>query len=672
VIDEWTPVDSMIWAEMMIFDQSDKMKTELANIAQLAAVGQAMYDDLHPAYREERPTIIQAEDLPALPQSKSVSRTSLSQAEVDSLLDLSRDANSIAFVPPMLPNLGFGGVGASNSFAVSGSRTTTGNPLLANDPHMAISMPSLWYEIGLHCVEKTPECVFNLRGFSLPGVPVILIGHNDRIAWGLTNANFDAEDVFIERINPANPNQYEVNGGWQDMDLRREEIWVYGREEPVVIYVRSTRNGVVGSDEITDQQPFSYGEKGPQPYALSYAWTGLQPTRSLRSILMVNRAQNWQEFNDALEYFDTGKQNWLYADVDGNIGYVMPGKVPVRAKGDGTLPVPGWNDDFRWTGFIPYAELPRVFNPKQGFIATANNRQLREDEYPYLLNKETDYGQRAARVTQLIQNDLDKISLADMQATQTDNLSLPALEFIPYLENLTFNDPEVTFARDNLLGWDGQMLMTSPQAALYSIFWNELVAGIFHDQLPEDQWPIGNHKTEDIVYHLMQNPDNDWWDDLATPDVKERREAILKRAFEKAYQAGVMQFGENIAEWRWGDLHTIYYQNATLGKSGISLIENIFNRGPFPLNGSESVVQKTCWSTTLDYTAYCIPALRQVVDLGNLSNSQMVHSVGQSGHPVSVHYDDFIEAWRTFQYHPSNWLRSEAEAGKHDMLTLRP
>ncbi len=193
-----------------------------------------------------------------------------------------------------------------------------------------------------------------------------LIGHNDRIAWGLTNASFDAEDVFIEKVNPANPNQYEVNGQWKDMDLRREEIEVYGQDKPVVINVRSTRNGVVGSDEITDQELFTYGDNGPQPYVLSYAWTALQPIRSIQAVLFVNRAQNWADFVDALQYFDAGKQNWLFADVDGNIGYVMPGKVPVRAKGDGTLPVPGWNDDYRWTGFVPYEKLPKVLKSQTG------------------------------------------------------------------------------------------------------------------------------------------------------------------------------------------------------------------------------------------------------------------------------------------------------------------
>lgn len=671
-IEPWTPVDSMIWAEMMVFDQSDKMKTELKNLGQLAAVGQKLYQDLHPDYRADRPTIIQGEDLAQPAKAPAAIQAEFSPQDLAQIVALAYSLQVDAGLPAQLAELGLGGAGASNSFVVSGARTVTGKPILANDPHMAINLPSLWYEIGLHCIEKSASCLENFRGFSLPGVPGILIGHNDRIAWGLTNASFDSEDVFIERINPDNPNQYEVNGKWVDMELRREEIQVRGQDEPVVITVRSTRHGVVGSDVITSQRPFTYEADRPQPYALVYAWPALEPIRSLQAVALVNRAQNWEEFNQALQYFDAGKQNWIYADVDGNIGYVMPGKVPLRAKGDGTLPVPGWNDDYAWKGFIPYDQAPRVFNPKQGFIVTANNPQVREQDYPYLISKDYDMGQRAARISELILGDPDQISLADLQAFQTDNQSLHALELMPYLQALSFDDSQVDAARDRLLEWDGQATLDSAPQLLYAYFWKSLVNEIFADQLSKDLMPSGGTETEDVVYHLLQKPDNAWWDDLATPDIQERRDAILKSAFEKAYQEGVKVYGADLDRWQWGEAHTIYFQNATLGKSGISLIENLFNRGPFPVNGSESVVQKTCWSVSESFEVYCIPALRQVIDLSNLSASQMVHSVGQSGHPMSSHYDDFIEAWRTFSYHPSNWLRSDVEQGKFSLLRLEP
>lgn len=672
-VEPWTPIDSLVWGMMLVFDQSDNLSTELRGITLLSQLGQSMYEDLRPPYRSDRPVIIPEDELASLNTNPTTARP----ADLDSetlayLLDLSAGLQGREILPPLLADLGIQSNAGSNSFVVSGDLSTTGMPILANDPHMSVNMPNLWYEVGVHCVEKTADCLQNFRGFSLPGVPGILIGHNDRIAWGLTNASFDAEDVFIERINPQNPNQYEVNGEWVDMELRREEILVRGQEEPVVIVVRSTRNGIVASDRMVDQNPFSATAEGPELYALSYAWTALEPIRSVEAVMGVNIAQNWDEFNEALSMFDAGKQNWLYADVDGNIGYVMPGKVPIRAGGDGTLPVPGWNDDFIWTGFIPYEEAPRVFNPAQGFIATANNPQVRAEAYPYLLNVFHDRGQRAERITNLIQNDTDGISVEDMMAIQTDNYSISAGEIIPFLENLPFENAAVDAARDKLMIWEPRMRMDSPEAALFNLFFTHLVMESVYDELPEARYLRGESYTSDVIYTLLQNPESVWWDDVNTQGV-ETRDQILTRAFTNAYEDGVNRFGEDLDSWQWGDLHTITFVNATLGESGISIIENIFNRGPFPTNGSESVVNKTCWSTTGEnYQVVCIPALRQVIDLNDLSNSRMIHSVGQSGHPMHEHYDDFIDTWRFLEYHPSNWNRAEAESGDAEILILEP
>jgi penicillin amidase len=673
-IEPWTPVDAMIWGEMLIFDQSDRLRSELRNLDLLFAVGETRYLDFLPPYREDRPVIIPTEEMGSGQEETPLAGvlTEMGSGEISYLANLLQHMDRLELGPAQLADLGLMGGAGSNSFAVSGALAVTGTPMLANDPHMSVNMPALWYEVGLHCLEKTSECPYNLRGFSLPGVPVILIGHNDRIAWGLTNAYFDAEDVFIEHINPQNPNQYEVNGEWVDMDIRREEIQVRGRTEPVVIFVRTTRNGLVASDRMVDQKPFAYEDDQLQLYALSYAWTALGPVQSVRAGLMLNRAQNWEDFLAAAQYFEAGKQNWLYADVDGNIGYVMPGKVPIRAGGDGMLPVPGWNDDYRWTGFIPFEQAPKVFNPSQGFIVTGNNPQLRAEDYPFLLGVIHDRGQRAERITEMLQADTDGITQEDMIAIQTDNKSLSAEEIIPYLKGLSFSTPEMETARNTLLNWDAQMTMDSSDAALFNMFWVQLIRGIYADEIPENRLPTGESYTSDYVATLLESPQDLWWDDITTPDVVETRDDILIRAFETAYLQGVDELGRDLTQWQWGDLHQITFRNATLGSSGIALIENIFNRGPFPVNGSESVVQKTCWNAQDPYQVTCIPALRQVIDLGDLSNSLMVHSVGQSGHPMDAHYDDFIDDWRLFRYHPSNWTREQAESGAHSTLVLQP
>jgi penicillin amidase len=671
-IEPWTPADSLSWGQMLMFDQANQWNIELGNIDRLASVGLDMYADLFGEYRDDRPVVIAAADVLNQSTVGAPYVGALGAAELDYLLAVSAGLEGVDGLPQKLADLGFLGSAGSNSIAISGDLTDTGMPILANDPHMRINMPSLWYENGLHCVEKSEACLYDLRGVSLPGVPSIVIGHNDRIAWGLTNAAFDPEDVFVERINPDNPNQYEVNGEWQEMEIRQEEIEVRGREEPEVMFVRSTRNGMVITDELVDPRLNWSASDGAELFALAYKWTALEPVRSVMGVAKANKAQNWDEFVDALQYFEAGQQNWLYADVEGNIGYVLPGKIPIRAAGDGTLPVPGWNDDYQWQGFIPYEDMPKTFNPENGYIVTANNPQVREESYSYLIGRYHDRGQRAGRITGMILGDRDAISLDDVVAMQTSNRSLSALEIIPYLEDLNIADVAARSARDRLVAWDGEMTMDSPESALFNIFFAHLVAETFMDQLPERLYPRGDSFTADTVYTILQEADNPWWDDLGTPATIELRDEILMRAFEQAYAEGVQIFGEGLGAWRWGDLHAVSFENPTLGQSGIGLIESIFNRGPYPAHGGESVPQKTCWAASDPYEVVCVPAMRQVIDLGDLGNSRMIHSVGQSGHPMDPHYDDLIEIWRQLEYHPTNWERAAVEAGEFERLVLEP
>jgi len=614
---------------MMVFDQASRFN-ELEHVKLIATVGEEMTGDLLPSYRDDRPVVIPASDIASVPDNQNSPTYALSK-EISSYLESIRSSQQ-----PELFGLGAEFAAAPNSMAVSGNLTDSGNAYLANDPHMGVQAPSLWYEVGVHCITKSTECMHDFRGFSLPGVPGILIGHNDRIAWGLTNAAFDAEDLFIERINPENPNQYEVNGEWRDMDIRREEIVVRGWDEPSILFVRNTRNGVVATDELIGQDPFS---DGSDLHVVSYAWTGLEPIRTIEAVLGVVEAQNWDDFDDALALFDAGKQNWIYADVDGNIGFIMPGKVPIRAD----------------------------------FIVTANNLQIREDEYLYDLGSFQDRGQRAGRITNLIEALGEDITVQDLQGIQTDNASVGAQEIMPYISDIAFADPDLSAARDRLVNWDTQTLADSSEAALFAFFWQHLLNETYNDQLSEDLYVTGSNIHVDSMYYLLKDEENRWWDDIRTPNILELRDEILERALVQGFEEGVETLGEELDQWRWGDLHQITYRNATLGSSGIGLIEGMFNRGPFATSGSNAdVIQKTCWIANESFDVDCIPALRQVVDLGELGNSTMIHNLGQSGHPKHKHYDDFVDPWRFFEYHPSNWYREDVEAGEHDTLVLEP
>jgi penicillin amidase len=676
-IEPWTAVNSLTWAKVMAQDLGGNMEDELDRVDLIRAVGFDMADDLIPAYRSDFPVIVSDEELERLdlPERQASSPNPGTLSAVRTALVGGFDPSS---------SLAFGsgtGIG-SNNWVVSGDLTSTGMPLLANDPHLGIQMPSIWYEVGLHCVDgegsagRTPECPYELRGYSFAGVPGIVIGHNDRIAWGMTNVGPDVQDLYIERINPENPNQYEVNGEWADMAITHEEIAVEGQDAPYVLQVRSTRHGPI----VTDYSWPEYSSFDVEPEglpggltltALALRWTALQPNTTFRAIWMLNRAENYDDFREALRSFDVPSQNLVYADVDGNIGYQTPGLIPIRAAGDGSLPVPGWTDEYEWTGFIPYDELPRAFNPAQGYIATAN-QPVTSDLYPYLLATEFDHGYRAQRINQMIRDDPDGLSSEDMQAIQGDNLNLSALEVIPYLESLSLADPALGAAQDRLLAWDGQMHMDSPEAALYGFFWVSLVQETFNDQLPESLWPGAGDRTQDAVYRLLQEPGNPWWDDVRTPNSIETRDDILARALETGYAAGVERLGETVDAWRWGDVHTATFANQTFGESGISIIEAIFNRGPVAASGGSGQVNNTAWDIDDPFNVTSVPSMRQIIDLGDLSNSLMLHTTGQSGHPGHRHYDDFIDPWRLIQSHPTLWDRAAVETNSREHLTLMP
>ncbi len=676
-IEPWTPVNTLTWAKIMSQDLGGNMNDELYAVDLIRTVGLEQARDFVPPYRSDFPVIVPDAELDYL-SARPPAYGAASSGWPAYLADLNTDLIG-GFDGRRGLALGSGAGIGSNSWVLSGERTATGMPLLANDPHLGIQMPSIWYEVGLHCVEKSEACPYDVRGYSFAGAPGVIIGHNDRIAWGFTNVGPDVQDLYIERINPANPDQYEVNGQWVDMDIVYETIEVNGRDEPVVLRVRSTRHGPIITDLDWLQSASSFNlDATPQNLperltlnALALRWTALQPNTTFAAVLMLDRARNFEEFREALRYFDAPSQNVIYADVDGNIGYQTPGLIPIRACGDGSLPVPGWTDDCAWTGYIPYDELPRAFNPEQGYIVTANNPVV-SDSYPYLIATEFDHGYRASRIVAMIESRGDGLTIADMQAMQADGLNLSALEIIPYLEGLTWDDPSLSAARDRLLAWDGQMHMDSPDAALYGFFWVALVAETFHDELPEDMWPDGDSRTQDAIYHLLDDPRNAWWDDRTTPGVTETRDDILTRAFEQGYAAAVEALGSDPARWRWGDVHTATFANQTFGQSGIAPIEALFNRGPVAASGGADQVNNTSWSTNDPFNVETVPSMRQIIDLSDLSRSLMMHTTGQSGHPFHRHYADFIDPWRLIDYHPTLWDRADVERQAREHLTLLP
>jgi len=636
----WTPLNTITWAKVMAWDLGGNMGTELLRAQVAARLGASAVSEVVSPYPDDYPVIVP---------------NPLTGATLESLPEAAFD----------LHFLGTGeGIG-SNNWVVAGSRTETGMPLLANDMHLGIQMPSIWYEIGLHCEPVGPGCPFNVTGFSFAGVPAVIVGHNDHIAWGVTNLAPDVQDLFIERINPENPNQYEYQGEWLDMEVVREEIRVAGAEEPVVVNARLTRHGPIINDVAggTEDEWFF----GWQPLALS--WTALQPGTLLQSVLLLDQASNWEDFREALSYWDVPSQNFVYADVEGNIGYQAPGRIPIRASGNGSMPAPGWTGEYEWVDYIPFDELPRAFNPEEGYVVTANNAVVGTD-FPYFLGMDWAPGYRARRIVELIEADAS-LSSADMQAIQGDSSPVYTQEVLPYLITLSSDKPRLAEALNLLRDWDGRAVRDSAGAALFEAFRLHLIDLTFGDELGERLLSRARNTAGIALVGLLPDEASPWFDDVTTPPV-ETRDEIMLQALEEAVDELTETLGRNMNRWRWGDLHTATFENQSLGQCGIGLVEALFNRGPVPVDGSTVAVNATAYSPNDPYTVRAVPSQRQIVDLKDFTRSLSIHTTGQSGHPYHPHYSDMIDPWRNIEYHPMLFAKESIVADKKALLILTP
>ncbi|MFI5368140.1 MAG: penicillin acylase family protein [Spirochaetia bacterium] len=707
-IEPWVTQNSLTWLKLMSQDLGANMRRELYTIDLIHTLGLPLAREFFGRYRAgEMPFIVPDSEL-----KQSLLRKDAFGVSRDTF-GLSRGASAVAspaypspsaeqlaaldgvstrlvggFDPGSSLAMGTGAGIGSNNWVIAGSRTVSGKPLLANDPHLGIQMPSIWEEVDLYCsaqdaqMGKRAGAAFHVRGFTFAGTPGVVVGHNDRIAWGVTNVNPDVQDLYIERINPENPNQYEVNGRWVDMKIHREEIRVLHQDEPVIVLARETRHGPL----ITDQEAFAgYRGFAINPHgefpmnldlkALSLHWTALQANHTVQTVLGINDARNFTDFRESLKSWDVPSQNFVYADVDGNIGYQTPGLIPIRRKGDGSVPSPGWTDEYEWTGFVPFQDLPWSFNPAKGYVVSANN-PVASGSYRYFIGLDFDEGYRARRIVEMVEGAGKKLSLADMEAMQGDTLNTSAREITPYLAGLALKDKSAQ-ARDLLMKWDFKMQPESNGAAIYAYFWQSLIEEIFKDKLPGSLWNPdtgleSSSRLMNTVFLMLKNPDDPLWDLRSTPDVRESRDQILKRAFDAAVKMGSKAQGNDIRNWRWGKAHTAVFRNLTLGRSGIGLIEHLFNRGPIPVAGGFQQVFCTDWKPSAPFGVYAVSSMRQIIDLSNLSASVAINATGESGHAGNRHYDDMIDAWSKVRYHATWWDQVALESSRPERLVLSP
>jgi len=629
----WTPADSLAIGKYVAWMLSGNWDTEIVRSWVVERLGPEVAAQVEPLYPAGLPVIV-----PPGTQSAGLGLP---------LLDELRKVEELA---------GTRG-GGSNNWVVDGSRSATGKPLLANDPHLPLQMPSIWYEVHLKGGD------LNVAGVALPGVPGVIIGHNQRIAWGVTATMTDGDDLFLERINPDNPRQYEYKGVWVDGDLLREEIAVRGQAEPVVEEVLVTRHGPVIGPAIPGENR-----------VLAMRTTATEPTQQARAVSALNLAGNWQEFREALRLWRAPPQNFVYADVEGNIGYQLAGLVPRRAKGYGLVPSPGWTGEYDWMGFIPFDELPFTANPESHYVVTANN-QIADNDYPHFLSAEYADGYRAQRIAQLL-DAKDKHSVEDFRAIQGDVYSIPARELAEQMLALQPANEDAQRALNFVRVWDGRVTADSVAATIVEAFYLDLLRRTLGEKLgPLTEYFLGKEVHPAIpdgsyfgrctswLLRLVREQPAGWFPGRAWHEVMEQS---LTDAVEEMRQ----QLGDDMSRWTWGRIHYVPFEHV-LGR--VWALRPVFNRGPVPLGGDMNTVAAACYLGARPWAVYSYAAsYRQIIDLSDFNRSLAIVPGGQSGHPASRHYADMIGPWARGDYHPLPFDRAEVERHAGGRLTLTP
>ncbi len=629
----WTVYDSLVWTKMMAWDLGGNYDTELLRAKLTQALGPERTAQLVPAYPKDGTTILNQAEI-----SANTSNT---------LLDIDTQLQTLFH----LRGLDVG----SNNWVVSGSLTESGLPLLANDPHLGARIPSIWYLAEIQGKQ------IHVIGPTFPGMPIFPIGHNEHIAWGVTNVGPDVQDLYIEQVNPKNLNQYKANGNWVDMNIVEEPIYVKGQDDPILWAARSTRHGPLISDV-----------SGSTPMPVAMRWTALTPNdTTVDSFLKLNYATNWAEFTNALSYYVAPSQNFVYADKEGNIGYYAPGHIPIRSKGQGLAPVPGWNDDYKWEDRIPFEDLPHAYNPEKGYIATANNKVI-PDEYPYFISAEWASPYRAQRISEMIEemsSGGEKLSMDDMALIQADQHSAQVKELLPLLLQITPADDRQKEALAWLQDWDGNTGKDSIAASIYQAWFRQLGPAIFEDDLHGDLYKdLTERAHETFLINIMTSEDALWCDNYLTTPV-ETCQDIAQTALDRGLDDLEERMGKNMKKWQWGNIHLTQYPHAPF--SEVPALKRFFHRQI--ANGGDrytvDVAPPKYSNAENPYYQFHVSSYRQLIDLSNLNNSQFIHTTGQSGNVLSSHYDDFIERHQAVEYLPMSFDRDHVNG---DVLVLQP
>ena len=608
----WTVLDTLAISKLQLYDAAGNYTQELLRASIAARLG------------------------------PEVLATLLPDASTNAVFD---DARAWALVAPALsPGLAgdgpaalanvLGGAGqglGSNCWALAGSRTASGKPLLAGDPHLPVRNPSIWYEVALDAGD------LHFIGFSIPGVPGVVIGHNDRIAWSFTYAYADTQDLFVERQDPADLRRYEFEGRMENATFTREVIKVKGRADDVVVDVAITRHGPILTPVLKDQKA-----------QLALRWSALDGTRTVEAVLGMGRARNFSEFRAAAALFAGATLSACYADIDGHIGYQLVGRLPDRKNGDGRMPVPGWSGDYEWRGLLPAEDNPFLLDPPDGVVLNANNRPVdRATDTGW--GGEWDPGFRYAFLRAAL-NGMTGADVARLRSLQTDVTSLPVQRFRAAILSARAVSPLAAEAQGLVRNWDGGLGLDSAAAAIYESWLVRMCERTFRDKLGQSLYEqyLTDGRPTFALYELIGSPSSTWFADLASGEAGDR-DSIASQALEDAVRDLAKRLGPATASWRWGDLHTVSFEHPLSAAKPLDLILTI---GPVRRAGDGYSPNNGAYSLLKPFAVRTHPSERQIVDLADVDASLSIIPTGQSGQPYSPHWGDQTQLWASGQYKP--------------------
>jgi penicillin G amidase len=644
----WEPIDSLAVGRLLTWRLGENHQAELVRSALAAKFGEPAARALTGAYPASAPAILQG--VPKEPVKTAASQTRAPRG----LEWLSSGARR----------------GNSNNWVVAGGRTRSGRPILANDPHLQIEFPSVWYE--MHLVASDLDVI----GVTVPGVPFVALGHNARIAWGMTATGADVQDLAVERVDVARKRSL-YRGEWVPIETVQADIPVRGRSAALPFEIWKTRNGAIyAEDDLDWERPPSWLSPDDRPSeerkAYSLRWdTGGDLATAFEAL---NRAADWTSFTAAIAAFAAPSMNVVYADVDGNIGYAMSGKLPIRAAGDGSMPVDG-NFAPAWSGTIEPALLPRAFNPPGGVIYSANNEIDRS--FGGLITRDWAAGFRASRLGGQLAT-AEGVDLDDMAALQNDKRSVAADAVLAGLEAAIrtgqARDDEAAQVRllQQLAQWD-RIVDARPIVSLYQAFEDALWRRAFVDEMDDPlflkfyEW-AGAEKPAGL-HAIIADRNSPWWDDITTVEKRESRDEIFLLAIRDAEEKLDADYGGE-SRRGWDRVHGARFSHP-LG--GIALpLGWLLSRGPVPLDGDGTTVMRVSWNRLTPFEAWEHPSWRQLFDVGEWDEARVALPAGQSGHPLSPFYFDQNETWRTGRYRRQPFSRSAVQAAARHRLLLVP